>query len=257
MEVTSIPSNDSTLGLPRVDVPSTATSMSAVFVCCSMCCSTQRARNSTGKKTPGGAGTHTGHTGHTGARGQTDHTDEPHTIHPNPKTQTRTKTATDSTAARTAASRVTHSVYSGPPSCSIKVMFNTTRLSTQRAGKGTGKNPRTYRVNRPVAFPGIHRSIIAPAVWHSCAREHLPRLVHCRYALRARLESADIAIAVCGSPCAAGRGGARAGYRGSARPAHKLLERRSWMRAAADPVGLAQQPADAVRADDVRRREAN
>ena len=33
----------------------------------------------TGKKTPGGAGTHTGHTGHTGARGQTDHTDEPDT----------------------------------------------------------------------------------------------------------------------------------------------------------------------------------
>ena len=32
----------------------------------------------TGKKTPGGAGTHTGHTGHTGARGHTDHTDEPH-----------------------------------------------------------------------------------------------------------------------------------------------------------------------------------
>ena len=31
-----------------------------------------------GKKTPGGAGTHTGHTGHTGARGHTDHTDEPH-----------------------------------------------------------------------------------------------------------------------------------------------------------------------------------
>ena len=29
----------------------------------------------TGKKTPGGAGTHTGHTGHTGARGHTDHTD--------------------------------------------------------------------------------------------------------------------------------------------------------------------------------------
>ena len=32
----------------------------------------------TGKKTPGGAGTHTGRTGHTGARGHTDHTDEPH-----------------------------------------------------------------------------------------------------------------------------------------------------------------------------------
>ena len=30
----------------------------------------------TGKKTPGGAGTHTGHTGHTGARGHTDHTDQ-------------------------------------------------------------------------------------------------------------------------------------------------------------------------------------
>ena len=37
-----------------------------------------RYRYSTGKKTPGGAGTHTGHTGHTGARGHTDHTDEPH-----------------------------------------------------------------------------------------------------------------------------------------------------------------------------------
>jgi hypothetical protein len=33
-----------------------------------------------GKKTPGGAGTHTGHTG---AHGHTDHTDEPHN-HPNP-----------------------------------------------------------------------------------------------------------------------------------------------------------------------------
>ena len=46
----------------------------------------------TGKKTPGGAGTHTGHTGHTGARGHTDHTDEPHNHPPKPKrTQTRTK----------------------------------------------------------------------------------------------------------------------------------------------------------------------
>ena len=38
----------------------------------------------TGKKTPGGAGTHTGHTGHTGARGHTDHTDEPHNHPPKP-----------------------------------------------------------------------------------------------------------------------------------------------------------------------------
>ena len=38
----------------------------------------------TGKKTPGGAGTHTGHTGHTGARGHTDHTDEPHNEPPKP-----------------------------------------------------------------------------------------------------------------------------------------------------------------------------
>ena len=38
-----------------------------------------------GKKTPRGAGTHTGHTGHTGARGQTDHTDEPHNHPPKPK----------------------------------------------------------------------------------------------------------------------------------------------------------------------------
>ena len=35
-------------------------------------------RYCTGKKTPGGAGTHTGHTGHTGAHRHTDHTDEPH-----------------------------------------------------------------------------------------------------------------------------------------------------------------------------------
>ena len=34
-----------------------------------------RYRYSTGKKTPGGAGTHTGHTG---THGHTDHTDEPH-----------------------------------------------------------------------------------------------------------------------------------------------------------------------------------
>ena len=40
----------------------------------------------TGKKTPGGVGTHTGHTG---AHGHTDHTetDEPHN-HPNPTTHT-------------------------------------------------------------------------------------------------------------------------------------------------------------------------
>ena len=37
-----------------------------------------------GKKTPGGAGTHTGHTGHPGARGHTDHTDEPHNHPPKP-----------------------------------------------------------------------------------------------------------------------------------------------------------------------------
>ena len=42
-------------------------------------------RDSTGKKTPGGAGTHTGHSGHTGTDGHTDHTDEPHN-HPNPMT---------------------------------------------------------------------------------------------------------------------------------------------------------------------------
>ena len=41
--------------------------------------------NDPGKKTPGGAGTHTGHTGHTGARGQSDHTDEPHNHPPKPK----------------------------------------------------------------------------------------------------------------------------------------------------------------------------
>jgi hypothetical protein len=39
----------------------------------------------TGKKTPGGAGTHTGHTGHADAQRHTDHTDEPHN-HPNPPT---------------------------------------------------------------------------------------------------------------------------------------------------------------------------
>ena len=59
----------------------------------------------TGKKTPGGAGTHTGHTGHTGARGHTDHTDEPHNHPPKPKdTNPHENRATDSTAARTAAS---------------------------------------------------------------------------------------------------------------------------------------------------------
>ena len=61
----------------------------------------------TGKKTPGGAGTHTGHTGHTGARGQTDHTDEPHNRPPKPKDtnphENRDRLNT-STAARTAAS---------------------------------------------------------------------------------------------------------------------------------------------------------
>ena len=55
-----------------------------------------------GKKTPGGAGTHTGHTGHTRAHAGTRITrTNLTTIHPNPTTQTRTKTATDSTAART------------------------------------------------------------------------------------------------------------------------------------------------------------
>ena len=60
----------------------------------------------TGKKTPGGAGTHTGHTGHTGTDGHTDHTDEPHN-HPNPTTHPHdhvtAETAAESTAARTAA----------------------------------------------------------------------------------------------------------------------------------------------------------
>ena len=56
-----------------------------------------------GKKTPGGAGTHTGHTS---AHADTDHTDEPHN-HPNPTTHPHdhatAETAADSTAARTAA----------------------------------------------------------------------------------------------------------------------------------------------------------
>ena len=59
-----------------------------------------------GKKTPGGAGTHTGHTGHTGTDGHTDHTDEPDN-HPNPTTHPHdhatAETAAKSTAARTAA----------------------------------------------------------------------------------------------------------------------------------------------------------
>ena len=53
--------------------------------------SVERHRGEPGhKKTPGGAGTHTGHTGdeetgHTGARrGHTDHTDEPHNEPPKP-----------------------------------------------------------------------------------------------------------------------------------------------------------------------------
>ena len=48
-------------------------------------------QNSIGKKTPGGAGTHTGHTGHTGARGPTDHTDEPHKSQPSTQTQRHTR----------------------------------------------------------------------------------------------------------------------------------------------------------------------
>ena len=39
----------------------------------------------TGKKTPGGAGTHTRHTEHADAQRHTDHTDEPHN-HRNPPT---------------------------------------------------------------------------------------------------------------------------------------------------------------------------
>ena len=69
---------------------------------------------STGKKTPGGAGTHTGHTGHTGARGHTDHTDEPHN-HPlksnsndtparKPRPTQQALSGSEGTAARTAAS---------------------------------------------------------------------------------------------------------------------------------------------------------
>ena len=49
-------------------------------------CTGTRYCTCTGKKTPGGAGTHTGHTGHTGARGhETDHTDDPHNHPPKPK----------------------------------------------------------------------------------------------------------------------------------------------------------------------------
>jgi hypothetical protein len=59
---------------------------------------------SPGKKTPGGAGTHTGRTGHADAQRHTDHTDEPHN-HPNPPTtrtphvSATTEAAADSTAA--------------------------------------------------------------------------------------------------------------------------------------------------------------
>jgi hypothetical protein len=58
----------------------------------------------TGKKTPGGAGTHTGHTGHADAQRHSGHTDEPHN-HPNPPTthtphvSATTEAAADSTAA--------------------------------------------------------------------------------------------------------------------------------------------------------------
>ena len=54
----------------------------------------------TGKKTPGGAGTHTGHTGHTGARGHTDHTDEPHNEPPKPSVCTAQISTTDRTHTR-------------------------------------------------------------------------------------------------------------------------------------------------------------
>ena len=41
----------------------------------------------TGKKTPGGAGTHTGHVRDTRAHKDTDHTDEPHILTPVNKAQ--------------------------------------------------------------------------------------------------------------------------------------------------------------------------
>ena len=50
-----------------------------------------KSQGPTGKKTPGGAGTHTGHAGHTGARGHTEHTDEPHN-HPSKPNQWQTRT---------------------------------------------------------------------------------------------------------------------------------------------------------------------
>ena len=73
----------------------------------------QRLPPRTGKKTPRGAGTHTGHRDtRARARGHTDHTDEPHN-HPPKQTMKQTpthphdhataETATDSTAAGTAA----------------------------------------------------------------------------------------------------------------------------------------------------------
>ena len=54
----------------------------AISVRATVCYRYSTVQYCTGKKTPGGAGTHTGHSG---ARGQTDHTDEPHNRPPKPK----------------------------------------------------------------------------------------------------------------------------------------------------------------------------
>ena len=63
-----------------------------------------RSFKATGKKTPGGAGTHTRHTEHADAQRHTDHTDEPHNHRNPPTTHTphvsaTTEAAADSTAA--------------------------------------------------------------------------------------------------------------------------------------------------------------
>ena len=95
----------------------------------------------TGKKTPGGAGTHTGHTGHADAQRHTDHTDEPHN-HPNPVPTTHTQHVSATTEAA-ADSPVLRHCY-----CPLRIhtlLYTVTGKKSPRGAAGTHTGKKTVQ----------------------------------------------------------------------------------------------------------------
>jgi len=154
----------------------------------------------TGKKTPGGAGTHTGHTGHADAQRHTDHTDEPHTI------QTQFQQHTPSTSARRPKPRPTHRYYgtvtarSEYTPCCIPLPVKSHRgeppghTPVKRRSRGQGKLKLCGLVKKNVLdSAGVRGGAADSGLPSQARRGPCAALVHARYGRHVKLKTSCIA----------------------------------------------------------------